>query len=236
MFTGPTPSSGTGLITDELRAGGLAVIESRIQGLCSDHGIFSQFGDGRRGGGKRPGPPVHDDLVRRDFTVASPNQVWLTDITEHPTAEGKLYLCAVKDVWSNRIVGYSMAARMTAGLCVNAVEHAVLLRGSVNAILHSDRGSQFRSEDFRQALNDNGPTGSMGRVGAAGDNAAVESWFGMLQNNFLDRNDWATRADLRAKIVYWTEAVYHRKRRQRRLGKLTPVEYETIHWPSTDHK
>lgn len=230
------PEFGYRLITDELRAGGWATTESRVQRLCSDHGIFSQVGAARRGSSKRPGPPVHDDLVRRDFTAPGPNQLWLTDITEHPTAEGKLYLCAVKDVWSNRIVGYSMAARMTAGLCVNAIEHAVILRGTVNAILHSDRGSQFRSGDFLTALKDNGLTGSMGRVGAAGDNAAMESWFGLLQNNVLDRNDWETRADLRAQIVYWTEAVYHRKRRQRRLGKLTPVEYETIHWPPTNHK
>ena len=174
---------------------------------------------------------MHDDLVQRDFTAAGPNQLWLTDITEHPTAEGKLYLCAVKDVWSNRIVGYSMAARMTAALAVNALEHAIILRGPVKAVLHSDRGSQFRSDDFTQALVDNGLRGSMGRVGAAGDNAAMESWFGLLQNNVLDRHDWDTRAELRAQIVYWTEAIYHRRRRQRRLGRLTPIEFETVHWP-----
>ena len=82
----------------------------------------------KRGLNRKPGPPVHDDLVERDFTAAGPNQVWLTDITEHPTAEGKLYLCAVKDVYSNRIVGYSIDARMTSQLAVRALRNAVALR------------------------------------------------------------------------------------------------------------
>lgn len=96
----------------------------------------------------------------------------MTDITEHPTGEGKLYSCAVKDVWSNRIVGYSMAARMTAALAVNALEHAIIIRGRVKAVLHSHRGSQFRS-DVTQALVDNGLRGSMGRVSAP---ATTQPW------------------------------------------------------------
>ena len=226
------PMFGYRLIADELNAAGWATTESRVQRLCQAFGIRSQIGANKRTPAKTPGSAVHDDLVQRDFTADGPNRLWLTDITEHPTDEGKLYLCAVKDVWANRIVGYSMAARMTAALCVNALEHATILRGPTKAVQHSDRGSQFRSEDFLTALADNGLTGSMGRVGAAGDNAAMESFFGILQNNVLDRNDWATRAELRTQIVWWIEAIYHRRRRQRRLNKLTPIEYETIHWPS----
>ena len=95
----------------------------------------------KRGQVRRPGPPVHDDLVERVFTADAPNRLWLTDITEHPTAEGKLYLCAIKDVHSNRIVGYSMDARMTSEFAVSALRNAVALRQPLATVVHSDRGS-----------------------------------------------------------------------------------------------
>ncbi|SNU02018.1 Integrase core domain-containing protein, partial [Ruaniaceae bacterium KH17] len=95
-------------------------------------------------------------------------------------------------------------------------------------IVHSDRGSQFRSRKFRNALKRHKLLGSMGRVGACGDNAAMESFFSLLQKNVLDRQRWTTRLELRLAIVQWIEGIYHRKRRQRRLGKLTPIEFETI--------
>jgi len=175
---------------------------------------------------------VHDDHVRRDFSAEEPNRLWLTDITEHPTGEGKLYLCAIKDLYAGRIVGYSMAGRMQASLAVNALEQAVARRGGTDVvagcIVHSDRGSQFRSALFQDALTAHGLIGSMGQVGAAGDNAAMESFFALLQKNVLDRRDWDTRDDLRAGIITWIERAYHRRRRQVRLGRLTPVEYELI--------
>jgi putative transposase len=129
-----------------------------------------------------------DDRVRRDFTADGPNRLWLTDITEHATGEGKLYLCAVKDVYSGRIVGYSIDARMKSSLAVRALESAVARRGQVaGCIVHSDRGSQFRSRKFVSVIARHGLVGSMGRVGAAGDNAAMESFFALLQKNVLDR-------------------------------------------------
>jgi len=138
--------------------------------------------------------PAHDDLVRRDFTAAAPNQLWLTDITEHRTGEGKLYLCAIKDVCSNRIVGYSIDGRMKARLAVTALDNAVARRGDVaGCILHSDQGSQFRSRKLQRALTRRRMVGSMGQVGSAGDNAAMESFFALLQKNVLDRRRWATR-------------------------------------------
>jgi transposase InsO family protein len=99
-------------------------------------------------------------------TAAAPNELWLTDITEHPTEEGKLYLCAVKDVYSGRIVGYSMDARMKSSLAVAALENAVRARRPAGTVVHSDRGSQFRSRRFVESLRHHGLTGSMGRVGA----------------------------------------------------------------------
>jgi len=182
----------------------------------------------------KPGTPAHDDLVRRDFTAAGPNEVWLTDITEHWTREGKLYLCAIKDVWSNRVVGYSIDSRMKARLAVTAIDNAVARRGGdvTGCILHSDRGSQFRSRKAQRALARHGMVGSMGQVGSAGDNAAMESFFSLLQKNVLGRRTWTTREELRIEIVTWIERTYHRRRRQPRLGRLTPIEYETIMTPA----
>jgi putative transposase len=181
----------------------------------------------------RPGPPVHDDRVNRVFTATAPNQLWLTDITEHRTAEGKLYLCAVKDVHSNRIVGYSIDSRMKSRLAVTAIDNAVARRAAggvdvAGCIVHSDRGSQFRSRKFVHILNRHQLSGSMGRIGAAGDNAAMESFFALLQKNVFDRRAWATRQQLRIAIVTWSERTYHHRRRQAGLGRLTPIEYETI--------
>ncbi|WP_204814883.1 IS3 family transposase [Paenarthrobacter ilicis] len=221
------PAFGYRFIADELPEKGIEAGENRVQRLCRDHGIWSVFSK-KRGLNRKPGPPVHDDLVERDFTAAAPNELWLTDITEHPTAEGKLYLCAVKDVYSGRIVGYSMDSRMKSSLAVAALENAVRARRPAGTVVHSDRGSQFRSRRFVESLRHNGLTGSMGRVGACADNAAMESFFSMLQKNVLDRQRWLTRQDLRLAITTWIERTYHRRRRQRRLGKLTPIEYETI--------
>jgi putative transposase len=165
--------------------------------------------------------------VQRDFTAAAPDTVWVTDITEHPTAEGKLYCCAIKDLFSNRIVSYALDERMTAQLAVSALRTAVARRQPTGVVVvHSDRGSQFRARSFRAVLAAAGPQGSMGRVASAGDNAAMESWHALLQRNVLDRRRWRTRDELHQAIVFWIEHTYNRRRRQRALGKLTPVEYE----------
>jgi hypothetical protein len=135
------PEFGYRFITDELADQGITASRNRVNRLCSSQRLWSVHAR-KRGLNRKPGPPVHDDLVLRDFTAEQPNQLWLTDITEDPTAEGKLYLCAVKDACSRRIVGYSIGARMTADLAVNALANALALRGSVDTIVHSDRGSQ----------------------------------------------------------------------------------------------
>ena len=118
---------------------------------------------------------------------------------------------------------------MTANLAVVALRNAGLRRVCEGVVVHTDRGSQFRSRAFVSTLNDLNMIGSMGRVGAAGDNAAAESFFALLQKNVLNRQRWDTRDDLRIAIVTWIEATYHRRRKQRRLGKLTPIEFETLH-------
>jgi len=215
-------------ITDELKEKGLSCSENRVWRLCSAQRLWSNHAK-KRGLNRRPGPPVHDDLVERDFTATRPNELWITDITEHQTSEGKLYACLIQDVFSKRIVGYSIGPRMPAALAVTALKNAIDLRGAHGTTVHSDRGSQFRSNAFVSTLKRHGLVGSMGRVGACGDNAAMESFNSLLQKNVLNQRRWATREELRLAIVRWIETTYHRRRRQRELGKLTPIEYETIY-------
>jgi putative transposase len=232
------PEFGYRLLVDEACDVGEAMADRTAWRICSELGWWSVFGKKRGRNGKKPGPPVHDDLcavidekgrLRHEFVADAPNQLWLSDITEHWTAEGKLYLCAIKDVYSNRIVGYSIDSRMKARIAVSALSNAVARRGDVaGCVLHTDRGSQFRSRKLIRALNHHHMVGSMGRVGAAGDNAAMESFFSLLQKNVLDRRAWATREELRIAIVIWIERTYHRRRRQASLGRLTPIEYEAI--------
>ncbi len=171
-----------------------------------------------------------EDLVNRDFTATAPNQLWCTDITEHPTREGKIYCCCVIDVYSRKIVGWAIDMRQTTDLVLNALDMAVEARKPSQTVVHSDHG-QFRARRFRRALRRHGLVGSMGRVGAAGDNAAMESFFSTLQTNVLDSRRWATMAELRLAGTHWIEATYHQRRRQRRLGRLTPVEYQDIMRP-----
>ena len=227
------PEYGYRFLVDEAAEAGEVMCERTAWKICRDNQWWSVFGKKRGKNGKRPGPPVHDDLVKRDFSTDAVNELWLTDITEHWTDEGKLYLCAIKDVFSGRIVGYSISDRMKARLAVNALDSAVSRRrDAAGCIVHSDRGSQFRSRKFVHALNRHHLIGSMGQVGAAGDNAAMESFFALLQKNVLDRKRWRTREELRIAIITWIERTYHRRRRQARLGRLTPIEYEAIMNPA----
>ena len=224
------PEFGYRFLVDEAAAAGQKMAQRTAWRICSENKWWSSFGKKRGTKSVRSGPSVHDDLVARNFTADDRNLLWLKDITEHPTGEGKLYLCAIKDVHSNRIVGYSISSRMKARLAVDALDSAVARRAAAGdlvagCVVHNDRGSQFRSRTFVHALSRHSMIGSMGCVGACGDTAAMESF---LQKNVLDRQPWATRDDLRIAIVTWIERTYHRRRRQTRLGKLTPVEYETI--------
>lgn len=154
------PEFGHRFIADELQVAGYRASERRVWRLCSQQRLFSQTAKKARKSGKKPGPPVCDDRVERDFTAEGVNELWLTDITEHRTREGKLYLCAVKDVYSNRIVGYAVDSRMKSRLAVAALNDAVASRGRVSrvagCVVHSDRGSQFRSRRFQLALKHHG--------------------------------------------------------------------------------
>lgn len=201
---------------------------------------------------RRPGATTAARRAARRRGVPPPRQTRISVCTSGTTSRpprpssssrhaepATLYLCAIKDLYAGRIVGYSMAGRMQASLAVDALHQAVARRGGTSVVagcvVHSDRGSQFRSNLFQDALTRHGLLGSIGQVGSAGDNAVVESFFALLQKNVLDRRQWATRQELRTAIVTWIEKTYHRRRRQDRLGRLTPVEYEMILDPTRAH-
>ena len=197
--------------------------------ICSTNGWFSRFGKKpKHGKGTKAGPPVHEDLVQRDFTASFANELWLADISEHRTGEGKLYICAVKDLFSNRIVAYSIDSRMKSRIAVHALNNAVARHGDVaGCVLHTDRGSQSRTRKHVRALARYSMVGSIGQVGTAGDNAAMESFFILLQENVLGHRVWTTREELRIAIVTWIKRTYHRHRRLAGLGRLTPIQFET---------
>lgn len=176
-------------------------------------------------------PPVHADLVQRRFVADAPDRLWLTDITEHPTREGKVYLAAVLDVYARRVVGWSIADHLRAELVVDALEMARWRRRPApgRTVLHSDRGAQYTSWAFGHRLRTAGLLGSMGRVGSAYDNAMMESFFSTLQRELLDRTQWATRNELASAIFEWIEAWYNPRRRHTSIGCLSPIAYERLY-------
>src|SRR5690348_11756429 len=168
------PAFGYRFIADELPGRGIAAGQNRVARLCSQQQIWSVFAK-RRGLSRKAGPPVHDDLVARQFTAQEPGRTWLTDITEHPTSEGKLYLCAIKDICSNRIVGYSMSSRMTAALAVSALRNAIALRSPARTlVVHSDRGTQGGFNRSSQHLDSGGVDGQASRLDDGADRALAD--------------------------------------------------------------
>lgn len=227
------PEFGYRFLVDEVHDQGWEASQRTVWRICSQNGWWASFAkpSNRKAAASKRSTAAHDDLVKRDFTAGKPNELWVVDLTEHSTAEGKIYLCAIKDMWSNRIVGWAIDSRMKARIVVAAIEMAIARRGAdsvAGCVFHSDRGSQFRARKVHRALARYGFVGSMGQVGTAADNAAMESFFALLQKNVLNTRRWATRDELRIATVVWIERTYHQRRRQARLGRLTPVEYETI--------
>ncbi len=136
------PEFGYRYLVEEARTAGEPMAERTAWRISSEHRLWSVLGK-KRGKNGKTGPPVHDDLVERVFAADEPNQLWLADITEHSTKEGKLYICAIKDAFANRIVGYCMDSRMKSRLATTALHTAVARRGEVaGCIVHTDRGSQ----------------------------------------------------------------------------------------------
>ena len=175
--------------------------------------------------------PVAENVLDRDFDPEEPNASWVADVTYIPTREGWLYLAVVEDLFSRKVVGWSMDATMTSRLVVDALEMALARRpkGSSGLVAHSDRGSQYASEHYQRRLSEEGIECSMSRRGNCWDNAAMESFFASLKKELVHDEDYATRAEAKASIFEYIEAFYNRVRRHSALGYVAPDEYERTH-------
>jgi putative transposase len=170
---------------------------------------------------------VAADLVDRQFSRSGPNQLWVTDITEHATREGKVYCAVVLDAFSRRVVGWSIDASPTAALVTNALGMAIQTRTPpAGAIIHSDQGVQFASWAFTQRAKASGLVPSMGSVGDCYDNSMMEAFWSRMQVELLDRHRWKTRVELANAIFEYLEIFHNRQRRHSRLGMLTPIAFE----------
>ena len=173
--------------------------------------------------------PVAPNLLHRDFEANEPDQKWLADITYIPTREGWLYLAAILDLYSKRIVGWSMSSRITKKLVLDAVLMAVGQRKPGPGLIHhSDRGSQYACQDYQRMLSSQGMICSMSRKGDCWDNAPMESWFHTLKTEWVNHRDYWTRQQAKSDIFEYIEAFYNRSRRHSALGYMTPAEYEII--------
>ena len=177
--------------------------------------------------------PVAENVLGRAFDPDEPNTRWCADITYIPTREGWLYLAVVEDLFSRRIVGWSMDQTMTSRLVVDALEMALArrLKGSSPSglVAHSDRGSQYASEHYRRRLSEERIACSMSRRGNCWDNAPMESFFASLKKELVHDEDYATREEAKASIFEYIEAFYNRVRRHSSLGYVAPDEYERTH-------
>ena len=175
-----------------------------------------------------PGVRVADDLLDRQFAAGAPNRCWVADITYLRTWEGWLYLVAVQDLYSRRIVGWSMADHMRTELVTDALQMALAhRRPDPGLIWHSDQGSQFVSLAFGQQARAAGIAQSMGSRGDCFDNAVAESFFATLKKELINRRSWPTKAELRTEVFEYIEVFYNRQRRHSTLGQRSPVDYET---------
>ena len=179
--------------------------------------------------GARPEHTIAPNLLQRDFEADAPNKKWLADFTYIWTAEGWLYVAVVLDLYSRRVVGWSMKSEMTAQLVIDALVMAVWRRGKPKELLHhSDQGSQYTSEDFQRLLSAHGITCSMSRRGDCWDNAAIESFFSSLKTERVDRKPYITRDDARADVFDYIERFYNPRRRHSVLDYVSPVQFEEL--------
>ncbi|BBF99329.1 MULTISPECIES: IS3 family transposase [Pseudonocardia] len=223
-------SYGAPRVHAELRLGlGVRCARKRVARLMRVAGIAG-ISHRRKRGRDRPLPAPHDDLVQRRFVADEPDQLWATDITEHPAASGKVYCCAVIDAFSRMIVGWSIADHMRTELVVDALQMALWRRQpQPGAILHADRGSQYTSWVFGHRLREAGLLGSMGRVASSVDNTLIESFWSTMQRELLDTRDWDSSEQLSSAIFEWIEAWYNPRRRHTSIADRSSAEFEHLH-------
>jgi putative transposase len=200
--------------------------EAGVRGVCRRRKVTTT----RRAPEDRPAP----DLVNREFEAAGPNRLWVADITYIPTLAGFVYLAVVLDVWSRRIVGWSMRRDLAAQIVLEAITMALTGRDATGVIHHSDQGCQYTSLAFGERCRVFGVRPSMGSVGDCYDNAMCESFFATLECELIDRERFATQADAERAVFEYIEGFYNPRRRHSALGMVSPLSYELANWPEQD--
>jgi putative transposase len=225
---------GSPRMTVELNERGYKCSENTVAKLMKIHGILAKTAKRFiRTTDSRHDLPVANNLLDRQFEPDGPNVAWSADITYIPTADGWLYLAVVEDLFSRKIVGWSMDETMTSRLVVDALNMAVCRRVPGTGLLaHSDRGSQYASDHYQRFLGKHGITCSMSGVAQCWDNAPVESFFASLKRELVHHERYTSRENAKASIFEYIEAFYNRVRRHSSLGYLSPEEFERTHNPN----
>lgn len=211
-------------LTKHLQAQGIAISQHAVRKIkkinqlyCKRHKRFKRTTNSNH---KRP---VYDNLLNQQFKMTLPNQAWVSDITYIWTAEGWLYLAALKDLYTKQVVGYSLNKRMTAELVCDALSMAIRNQKPLKGlIVHSDRGSQYCSHDYRKMIHGHSFLGSMSKKGDCFDNAPIESLWGILKNELVHHHQYQTREKAKADITKYIELFYNQRRIQKGLNFKTP--------------
>jgi putative transposase len=214
----------------DLIADGVSCGLHRIERLMRQQGLKARLRRRRLPPdlGERQTGAIASNMLDRSFEAPAPNRKWIADFTYIWTAEGWLYVAAVEDLFSRRVVGWSMSATMTAHLVTDALVMAIWRRGKPHALLHhSDSGSRYTSEQFQRLMADHGVTCSMSRSGNCWDNAAMESFFSSLKTERTARKTYRTRDDAKADVFDYIERFYNPKRRHSTIGYMSPMDFET---------
>ena len=220
---------GSPRIHAELKAQGRRVSRGRIERLMRHHGIRAIMARPRRvrTTDSRHDFPIAPNLLKRNFTAAAPNRIWLADITYVETDQGWLYLATVMDLYSRRIVGWAMADHLRTDLPLAALTMAISAqRPGAGLIHHSDRGVQYAAADYRKVMQSAGFRASMSRKADCYDNAPMESFFHTLKTELVHHRQYATRAEAKRDIFAYIEAFYNRTRRHSAIGYISPIEME----------
>ena len=233
IHQGSRQTYGAPRIHASLRAKGFQVGRHRVARLMSQQGICSRPRRRFKTTTDSNHPfPIAKNILNRNFGATEPDQAWVADITYIPTQHGWLYLAVVIDLFSRRVVGWSMAEHMRVELVLSALQSALghRLPASSGLLFHSDRGSQYASGDYRAALEAAGIACSMSRRGNCWDNAVAESFFGTLKSELIHAQNFVTREVAKTTIVEWIEVFYNRQRIHSTLNYRSPVQFEQHYW------
>lgn len=230
VFSANDKCYGSPRITDDLREQGYQCSENRVARRMKALGLQAvQAARFKVTTDSNHNKPVAPDLINQDFSANQPNCKWVSDITYLWTDEGWLYLAVVMDLYSRAIIGWSMNKRMTRSLVIDALTMALYRRGFPRGtIIHSDRGSQYCSEDYQKLIKSNGLRCSMGRRANCYDNAAMESFFHTLKVERTHRYRYQTRRQAKMSVFEYIETYYNRRRKHSAIGLTTPMHFEQI--------